>query len=126
MMARLSASTQDNKKANTPKSWPNLACDYTICLSRCLHLVFPATMFGFALPLDVRGNADILEKAAIPAFPGTEVAGAFTPGGRGGRIFEVTNLNDAGPGSLRTAFEAEGASIVIFRISGIITLNNIS
>ena len=60
--------------------------------------------------------------AAIPAFPGAEGAGALTPGGRGGRIFEVTHLGDYGPGSLREAVEAEGPRIVIFRVSGIITL----
>jgi hypothetical protein len=59
----------------------------------------------------------------IPAFPGTEGAGAGTPGGRGGKIIEVTNLNDSGLGSLQEAVEASGPRIVVFRVSGIIKLN---
>jgi len=58
----------------------------------------------------------------IPAFPGAEGFGATTPGGRGGRVIPVANLNDAGPGSLRAACEAEGPRIVIFRVSGLISL----
>ncbi len=60
----------------------------------------------------------------IPAFPGAEGAGAITAGGRGGKVLAVTNLNDSGPGSLRTALEAEEPRIVIFRISGIIDLQS--
>lgn len=41
--------------------------------------------------------------AGVPAFPGAEGFGATTVGGRGGRILEVTNLHDAGPGSFRAA-----------------------
>ncbi|RZJ75181.1 MAG: pectate lyase, partial [Brevundimonas sp.] len=39
-------------------------------------------------------------EAALPAFPGAVGWAAQTPGGRGGRIIRVTNLNGEGPGSL--------------------------
>jgi pectate lyase len=60
----------------------------------------------------------------IPAFPGAEGFGAYTPGGRGGRVIEVTNLNDGGPGSFRAALEAQGPRIVVFRIGGRIELKS--
>src|SRR5512140_738351 len=58
----------------------------------------------------------------LPAFPGAEGFGATTPGGRGGKILFVTNLDDSGPGSLRAACEADGPRIVIFRVGGTIAL----
>jgi pectate lyase len=61
---------------------------------------------------------------ALPAFPGAEGFGAQTPGGRGGRVIEVTNLNDRGPGSLRAAVEAEGPRLVVFRVAGTIEVNS--
>lgn len=60
----------------------------------------------------------------IPAFPGAEGFGAMTIGGRGGRVFEVTNLNDSGPGSLRAAIGATGSRIVIFRVAGTVNLES--
>ena len=60
-------------------------------------------------------------QAANPlAFPGAEGFGARTPGGRGGRVIEVVNLNSSGPGSLNAACRAKGPRIVVFRVSGII------
>ncbi|GLB49617.1 polysaccharide lyase [Neptunitalea sp. Y10] len=63
-------------------------------------------------------------KADIPAFPGAEGGGAFTPGGRGGKIFVVTSLADSGKGTLREACEAVGARTIVFNVAGIIQLEN--
>jgi pectate lyase len=56
----------------------------------------------------------------VLAFPGAEGYGAYSKGGRGGRIFIVNNLSDSGPGSLREAIEAKGPRTVIFRVGGVI------
>lgn len=60
--------------------------------------------------------------APLTAFPGAQGWAAQTPGGRGGRIIRVTNLDAAGPGSLREAIEAEGPRIVVFEVGGVIDL----
>ena len=59
-----------------------------------------------------------------PAFPGAEGFGAFTPGGRGGKIIDVTNLNDSGPGSLRAARLRRLPRIVQFKVGGVIALKS--
>lgn len=65
-----------------------------------------------------------LPQADIPAFPGAEGGGAYTFGGRGGKVHIVTSIADSGPGTLREACEKGGARIVVFNVAGIIRLKS--
>jgi len=61
---------------------------------------------------------------AIPAFPGAEGFGADSVGGRGGRVIEVTNLQQSGTGSLRACVEASGPRTCVFHVGGTIELTS--
>lgn len=65
-----------------------------------------------------------LLKNALPAFPGAEGGGAYTAGGRGGKVLVVTSLADEGPGTFRQACETGGARTIVFNVSGVIRLNS--
>jgi hypothetical protein len=64
----------------------------------------------------------VATQSQVLAFPGAMGWAATTPGGRGGAIVKVTNLNTDGPGSFAAAVATKGPRIVVFEVGGVIDL----
>lgn len=70
------------------------------------------------------GKSYLCTANSIGAFIGAQGGGANAIGGRGGIVYEVTNLDDNGIGSFRYGLEnLTGSRIIVFKVGGYIHLN---
>jgi hypothetical protein len=87
-------------------------------------LAFALFYLAFAFPLTgfTQGAGHQHADSGPLAFPDAQGWARHTPGGRGGEIIRVTNLDADGTGSLRAALEVPGPRIVVFEVGGVIDL----
>lgn len=71
------------------------------------------------------GKETFVPLRRIPAFEGAEGGGKYTVGGRGGKVYVVTSLEDSEEeGTFRHAVRAKGPRIIKFAVSGDIHLKS--
>src|SRR5215210_8795755 len=90
----------------------------TTIKSKVFNFFFSPVLICFLLSCCLSGLSQQI------AFPGAEGFGKYATGGRGGRVAEVINLDDDGPGSFRQALTEypNDPITIVFKISGIIDL----
>ena len=92
---------------------------------RCIRAISQIALVMFISAPQVTSAQDKnpnLEHLAI--FPGAQGFGTETIGGRSGKTCIVSTLNDTGAGSLRHCLDLEEPRIVVFNVSGIITVDS--
>jgi pectate lyase len=65
----------------------------------------------------------LLSSVSALAFPGAEGFGRNAIGGRNGKVYIVSNLNDSGAGSLRDAV-SQPDRIIVFSVGGLIKIKD--
>jgi pectate lyase len=95
---------------------------YAVRILACVAVLAVTSSAADAPGKDAATAPPKIDIKKVPAFPGAEGGGRYACGGRGGRVIEVTTLDDSGPGSFREALTAKGPRIVVFRVAGIIEL----
>ncbi len=80
---------------------------------------------GNGIDEDCDGKDQACPTTELKAFPEAEGFGANAVGGRGGRVYVITNLQDSGTGSLRECISASGPRICVFAVGGTIALSSV-
>lgn len=102
--------------------WVTCACAVLACSNG------DASVTDFQFPEDggVSDGPVEMEPVQFAAFPGAEGHGKNTIGGRGGKVYHVTSLEDdlsaAKTGTLRWALKQDGPRTIVFDVAGTIHL----